>query len=211
MTNQQQVNANRRNARKSTGPRTPGGRKRARMNALKHGMAAEEVVIPGEDPAELRASHRSFTAAWQPVGAIEAKLVWEITIADWRLRRARRLEPRLVEIGSARSENRGGFNSWMVETLGAAVSGGLSASTDRQFQSDELTEGKAGVRDAALSVAEMYFDSAGDLDAIRQLLRYEAAAERSYYRAFHTLERLQAKRMGKDVSPPQVMHVHGTE
>ena len=74
------------------------------MNALKHGIAAEEVVLPGENPAELRALHKSFIEAWKPVGAIEAKLVWEITFADWRLRRARRLEPRLVDIESANSE-----------------------------------------------------------------------------------------------------------
>ncbi len=87
------------------------------MNTLKHGMAAQDVVVPGENPAELRASHRSFLAAWQPVGAIEAKLVWEITILDWRLRRARRLEPRLVEMGSARSQHRGEVDSRVLEAL----------------------------------------------------------------------------------------------
>lgn len=176
MSTQQQIDANRRNAKKSTGPRTAGGRKRSRMNALKHGMAAEEVVMPGEDPAELRASHRSFVEAWKPVGTIEAKLVWEITIADWRLRRARRIEPRLVELGSGRS--------YHIELDDA----------DRSM----------------LPAAKMFFDLDG-LDVIGKFLRYEAAAERSYYRAFHTLERLQAKRMGKDVSAPQIMHVHGSE
>jgi hypothetical protein len=224
MTNQQRLNANRRNATKSTGPRTAGGRMRARMNALKHGMAAEEVVLPGEKPAELRALHRSLIAAWKPAGAIEAKLVWEITFADWRLRRARRMEPRLVKIGSARSEDRSDWNYKMTDAMAA----GLRGSTDAEPESDQLNEGEAEARNAepesdepndaepdpdrsALSVAQMYFDSQGDLDAIRQLLRYEAAAERSYYRAFHTLERLQAKRMGNDVSPPQVMHVHANE
>jgi hypothetical protein len=60
---------------------------------------------------------------------------------------------------------------------------------------------------SVLSAAEMLFGP----DAIKQLLRYEAAAERSYYRAFHTLDRVQARRMGRDVSPPQVMDVHATE
>ena len=58
----------------------------------------------------------------------------------------------------------------------------------------------------------MYFDSRhGGLGAIGQLLRYEANAERSYYRALHTLERFQAKRMGKEVPPPEVVHVHANE
>ena len=56
-------------------------------------MAAEEVILTGEDAAELRASHKTFVAAWNPIGAIESKLVWDTTIADWRLRRARRMEP----------------------------------------------------------------------------------------------------------------------
>ena len=109
-----------------------------------------------------------------------------------------------------------------------AMSAGLRASTDAESQSDELSEGEAEARNAepesdgpnnaepdpdrsAVYASEMFFDSEGGLDAIRQLLRYEAAAERSYYRAFHTLERLQAKRMGKDVSPPQVVQVHANE
>jgi hypothetical protein len=57
----------------------------------------------------------------------------------------------------------------------------------------------------------MFFDSHGGLEAIRLPLRYETAAERSHYRAFHTLERVQARRMGKEVSPPQVMHVHANK
>jgi hypothetical protein len=64
---------------KRLAPRTSDGRgrRRSRMNALKHGMAAEEVVILGqEDPAELRASHETFIADCKPVGAIEERLVW---------------------------------------------------------------------------------------------------------------------------------------
>jgi hypothetical protein len=76
------------------------------MNALKHGMAAEEVVIPGENPAELRALHRSLIAAWKPVGAIEERLVWEITFADWRLRRAWRVEAVFASAEPADSEQR---------------------------------------------------------------------------------------------------------
>ena len=49
------------------------------------------------------------------------------------------------------------------------------------------------------------------MNAIQHLLRYETAFERSYYRAIHTLERVQAKRMGKEVSLPQVVHVHANE
>ena len=195
------------------------------MNALKHGMAAEEVVIPGENPAELRVLHRNMIAAWKPVGAIEEKLVWEITIADWRLRRARRMEAKLVEIGSARSEDRARWNSEIADGLSTAV---FSASRDAHTQSDDLIEGEVDATNtqpepdepydatpdpdrSALYAAERFFDSEGGLGAMQQLLRYEVAAERSYYRAIHTLERFQARRMGTNVSPPQVVHVHANE
>ena len=49
MSSRKQRDANRRNALKSTGPKTAKGKAQAKMNALKHGLTAEEIVIPGED------------------------------------------------------------------------------------------------------------------------------------------------------------------
>ena len=53
MTSEAQMKASRENAKKSTGPRTPEGKARASKNALKHGLMAQDAVIPGEDPAEF--------------------------------------------------------------------------------------------------------------------------------------------------------------
>ena len=49
MSTEKQIEANRRNAEKSTGPRTPDGKARASQNSLKHGLTAEQVVLPSED------------------------------------------------------------------------------------------------------------------------------------------------------------------
>jgi hypothetical protein len=179
------------------------------MNALKHGMAAEEVVIPGENPVELRALHRSLIAALKPVGAIEERLVWEITFTDWRLRRARRVEAVFANAEPADTEQRIRFTLVVPRDLTRA--GPEEPPSDKpegaEPEKDKLDEPQPGSNASVLSAAEMLFGP----DAIKQLLRYEAAAERSYYRAFHTLERVQARRMGKDVSPPQVTHVHADE
>jgi hypothetical protein len=52
-----QIEANRRNALRSTGPRTPAGKQASRLNALRHGLRASEVIIPGqEDPEEFEAT-----------------------------------------------------------------------------------------------------------------------------------------------------------
>ena len=55
MATQAQINANRANAQKSTGPRSVEGKSASRFNALKHGIDAASIVIPGEDPADYDA------------------------------------------------------------------------------------------------------------------------------------------------------------
>ena len=54
MTTDKQIEANRRNAEKSTGPRSEEGKARSSMNAIKHGLRAEQPVILGENPADYQ-------------------------------------------------------------------------------------------------------------------------------------------------------------
>ncbi|MBN2181419.1 MAG: hypothetical protein JW715_05860, partial [Sedimentisphaerales bacterium] len=53
MSTQAQINANRQNAQKSTGPKTAAGKAVSAKNAVKHGLFAEEAVITGENPADF--------------------------------------------------------------------------------------------------------------------------------------------------------------
>ena len=69
-----QIQANRSNARKSTGPRTPQGKAAASQNAVKHGLLAEQVVIHGEDPAQFDLYREGMLAELAPEGAVEAML-----------------------------------------------------------------------------------------------------------------------------------------
>src|SRR5436309_10526994 len=55
MSSELKIEANRQNAQHSTGPSTPEGRAAVRLNGLKHGLCAETIVVPGEDPAEFEA------------------------------------------------------------------------------------------------------------------------------------------------------------
>src|SRR5438045_2007025 len=66
MSTLKQIEANRLNAAKSTGPRTEAGTSTVRLNALKHGLYAADPVIPGEDPAHLEALHTSHYDRFQP-------------------------------------------------------------------------------------------------------------------------------------------------
>ena len=83
--------ANRANAKASTGPRTAEGKRRARLNALKHGLSgktARTAVLPGEDAAAFTALEADLAGRFRPEGDIERELVSEMAAALWRGRRA---------------------------------------------------------------------------------------------------------------------------
>jgi hypothetical protein len=92
MTSDKQAQANRRNALRSTGPKTPEGKAAVRHNATKHGLLSQEVLLPGEDAAALEELGERLRAELQPVGELEGLLVDRIIAAYWRLRRLGRVE-----------------------------------------------------------------------------------------------------------------------
>jgi hypothetical protein len=92
MATQQQIDANRRNAQKSTGPTTPEGRAAVRHNALKHGLTAEILIPSMEEQPEFDRLCDAFETEYQPVGPTEESLLENLAAAKWRLGRARKFE-----------------------------------------------------------------------------------------------------------------------
>src|SRR5215207_989284 len=92
MTSKKQIEVNRRNALKSSGPRTPEGKATARLNATTHGLLSQEILLPGEDEEALKELAERLRAELQPVGEMENLLVERIIDATWRLRRLSRVE-----------------------------------------------------------------------------------------------------------------------
>ena len=92
MTSAAQVEANRANAQKSTGPRTAEGKAVAAQNAVRHGLLAKEVVVKGEDPGEFEFYRQQMLAELAPAGQMEEMLAQRIVGLSWRLRRAERLQ-----------------------------------------------------------------------------------------------------------------------
>src|SRR5918999_1903169 len=96
MATERQIRANRRNALKSTGPRTKAGKAASSRNALRHGLTAQQVVIEGENPARFDALRDRFTREFQPVGPMEQFLVERLAGLAWRLRRVPLFEAALL-------------------------------------------------------------------------------------------------------------------
>src|SRR4051794_19706233 len=92
---EKQLEANRRNALKSTGPRTQRGKDRSRENALKHGLSADTLVyraIRHEDPERFRSMRNDTIHSWKPVGAREVQICEMIANAFCRIQRAENFE-----------------------------------------------------------------------------------------------------------------------
>jgi hypothetical protein len=91
------LEANRRNAAKSTGPKTPEGKAVSKMNALRHGLLSDTVLLPDEDEDRFEAFREGMLQQLQPAGELEQLLADRVVATAWRLRRAAEIETRLLE------------------------------------------------------------------------------------------------------------------
>src|SRR5262245_1963029 len=98
MTSYRQIEANRRNALKSTGPKSEEGKQASRCNALRHGLTAETVIGSLEDAEDYKAFEAAITADYDAQSAVERELVLRLASILWRLRRATSIETGLFEI-----------------------------------------------------------------------------------------------------------------
>ena len=101
MSSLRQIEANRRNARLSTGPITEEGKTKSRRNALRHGLTAETVIDTLEDADDYAAFEMAVTADYDAQSAVERELVLRLASLLWRLRRVTAIEAGLFK-GQAR-------------------------------------------------------------------------------------------------------------
>jgi len=118
-----QVLANRANALKSTGPKTPEGKARSRANGLKHGLTGDGIVIPTEDAAELDLRFAALEAEMKPAGTMARQLVGRVALMTIRLDRAAEHEAKAIshkmrkargEFDDARLAEMENYYSWIA-------------------------------------------------------------------------------------------------
>src|SRR4051812_26244394 len=98
MTSFRQIESNRRNASKSTGPTTQAGKQRSRCNAVRHGLTAETVISAMEDAEDYKAFEAAVIADYDAESAVQRELVLRLASLLWRLRRATTMETGLFAI-----------------------------------------------------------------------------------------------------------------
>jgi hypothetical protein len=96
MANEKQIAANRKNALRSTGPRTEAGKAVSRHNSLKHGLTAEIVLLPSEDPEQLRELLDALRDKYQPEDLEEELQIERLATLYWQVRRVPGYEATLL-------------------------------------------------------------------------------------------------------------------
>lgn len=179
MTSAARINANRRNALKSTGPKTPAGKRRVRLNALWHGAFASDPVLPQEDSTAFLRLRDGFHQAYQPASPVENELVDRIVRASWSLKRLAAMEPRILRAHIALlSSGLGDEVSFRSLVLGSCAE----------------PQPAAQVPGNADPFAAAWLADAEGPNHLSKLYRYQTTLERSYYRAVEDLRRLRAAR-----------------
>ncbi len=96
MSTAKQTEANRKNAQKSTGPKTPTGKAITAQNATKHGLTAQNAVIKGEDPADFDLHRDEMLDYYDPQGPVETALTHRIITLSWQLKRSPHLHTAVI-------------------------------------------------------------------------------------------------------------------
>jgi hypothetical protein len=96
---------NRANAAHSTGPKTEAGKHRSSLNAYRHGLTGQTIILPAEDLDAYTAFTRTFVDDYKPVGVLEKQLVQSLAETSWRLNRAAALENNLIGLGFDEHQN----------------------------------------------------------------------------------------------------------
>ncbi|MBP7050145.1 MAG: hypothetical protein KBE65_03945 [Phycisphaerae bacterium] len=169
-----QIQANRLNAQRSTGPRTPEGKERASQNATKHGLLAREAVIAGEDPEEFELYREGMLQELAPAGAVETMLAERVVGLSWRLQRAERLQnaaSAALDDGEPEPLLEARLEEW------------------KQIKGSEWDRGIAGVVDENAALGKLVVEDFAEARVLDRLLMYERRIESSLYRTMAELRR----------------------
>lgn len=173
MTTRRQIEANRRNAQKSTGPRSDAGKAASAANALVHGFtAARTMVLADEDEDAFATMRRCVVADLDPLDAVQAALAQRIAILLWRLERASRLEAEVFAHGDLMAQR-------SRERAHGDEEAGAGCGIDEEMR-------------AEAPLAAVLVEHEASARAYERLARHESALQRALDRTLQAFTRLRA-------------------
>ncbi len=179
------VESNRRNAQKSTGPKTATGKKRVSRNAVRHGFFSKFLLIQHRDGKESQDEYAGFYADarkhYKPLGWLEEIWLEKIVVGSWRLRRLIRCESGQIARALV-------GHSYELQQSKADDLADPDSVSSRDPEMDALTD-------------HLLLPEKEELD---KLLRYEAMISRQLNHAITELERMQARRKGEATPPTNI-------
>jgi len=173
MSTEAQILANRRNAQKSTGPRTGEGKAAVSQNAVKHGLTASQIIFSENQP-EFELYRDQMLAELIPASPMESMLAERIVTLSWRLKRTCRIQNQTIDVMNA--DNKSSPLAKLTQSL--FFKGHNRPQGDPSDSAPDLVLGRIAIKD---------FSNARVLE---RLLMYERRMEHSLYKTILELQRL---------------------
>ncbi len=193
MTSLRKIEANRRNALKSTGPRTVEGKAIVARNAMTHGLRAQHVLIEGESEEEFEQFREAMVAYYEPVGVLEESLVGKIVVGFWRSWRARRIENEIMFcLGEEPAGSKAGQLPFRM-VITKTYEGGRHEVEEVGGPMPEDEPERVEPR-RRRTLGEAVIAGLEGNGILNKFIRYEAHIDRMLSRSVRDLERVQEKR-----------------
>ena len=174
MSTESQIRANRRNAQKSTGPRTIEGRAAVSQNAVKHGLLTRQDVITSESQADFDLYRERMLAELAPASPMESMLAERIVTLSWRLKRAGRIQNQTIDALNA--DNTSSPLAKLTQSL--------------LFKNHDQSQAGPSTSAAHLALGRLAIKDFANARVLDRLLMYERRIEHSLYKTLLELQRL---------------------
>ncbi len=178
MTTEAKIIANRRNAQKSTGPRTRAGKAAISQNAVKHGLLASQAVISSESREDFDIHRDRIISDMVPESPMESMLAERIVVLSWRLIRIGCIQAQTIDALNARNTS----SPLIKLTQSLLFKNQKQSQTAPSTSAPDLALGRMAIKD---------FSNSRVLD---RLLMYERRIENSLFKTIFEFQRLQLMR-----------------
>ena len=174
MSTESQIRANRRNAQKSTGPRSRQGKVAISQNAVKHGLLTRQNVISSESQADFNLYREQMFAELAPASPMESMLAERIVTLSWRLKRAGRIQNQTIDALNA--DNNSSPLTKLTQSL--------------FFKNHDQSQDGLAASATHLSLGRLAIKDFANARVLDRLLMYERRIEHSLYKTILEFQRL---------------------